>query len=114
MEEKVNLLKRRGKIVYLPVSFVARILTGLTAGEYFYSPTGEYFYSPTFKELPEDIEVSRVMAFPERDAFGFIVKHPSFEETPEGGIFPEIILKEMFFRKVKIEAPAASGDKAGD
>jgi len=87
--------KRRVKIVFLPCSFVVRILQGLDCGE--------YFKVPVFDGLPEGFEVLNIMAFPERDAFGFAIRHHSFEETPQGSAFPELVLSEMIFRKVKVE-----------
>ena len=92
--EKIKAGKRRVKIFYLPCSFVVRVLQGLDSGE--------YFKVPVFEGLPEGFEVLRIMAFPERDAFGFAIRHPSFPATPEGAVFPELALSEMVFKKVKV------------
>ena len=92
--EKIEAVKRRIKIVYLPYSFVVWVLQGLDSGE--------YFKVPTFEGLPEDIEVLNIFASPEHDGFGFTIRHPSFEEVPEGGMVMEIALTQMMFRKVKV------------
>lgn len=92
--EKIKAGKRRIRIVYLPCSFLVRVLQGLDSGD--------YFKVPIFEGLPEGFEVLNVFAFPERDAFGLAIRHPSFAETPEGNAFPEMILNTMVFRKVKV------------
>ena len=93
--EKIKAGKRRVKIVYLPYSFVVRVLKGLDSGD--------YFKVPTFEGLPDDIEVLNIFASPEHDGFGFTIRHPSFEEMSAGCIVPELALSEMVFRKVKVK-----------
>jgi len=93
--EKIKAGKRRVKIIYLPYSFVLVVLQGLDSGE--------YFKVPSFAGLPEGFEVLNVFASPERDGFGFAIRHPSFEEVAMGFMAPELVLSEMMFKKVKVE-----------
>lgn len=93
--DKIKVRKGRVKIVYLPWEFIVRFIQGFDGGE--------YLRLPTFEGLPDDIEVLNIMAFPARDAFGFAVYHPSFEETIPGNEYPEIVLTKMTFKKVKVE-----------
>jgi hypothetical protein len=100
-ENKIVSKKNRGRIVYIPISFIREIFGGrMLADDY----DGEgYINVPVLDDIPGDAELVFIMAFPERDAIGLKFIHESFEETLEGNCFPEVVLGEITFRKVKVE-----------
>ncbi len=89
--------ERRYKIAYIPHEFIIHFLTFM-----FSFNERDYIAMPIIKDLPkEGCEVKTVSYFPERDAFGFIIHHESFEPVPLGTICPEIIIKDILFKRVK-------------
>ena len=85
--------KRRCKIVYVPHGFIMSFLT---------FSDRECIIRPIIKNLPDSgCEIRTVRYFPERDSFGFIVYHPSFDIVPMGIMCPEIIVEEIVFQRIE-------------
>ena len=85
--------ERRCKIVYIPHGFIMNFLTFFER---------ECITRPIIKSLPNSgCEVKTVEYFPSRDAFGFIVYHPSFDVVPMGFMCPEVIVEEILFQRIE-------------
>lgn len=84
-------MKRRCKIVFLPLPLMKQILEGFN---------GDYIRLPVFEGLPEGFTVMNIMVFPERDAIGLIIYHPSFYEVPLGANYPDIVLDMVTFKRI--------------
>ena len=85
-------MKRRCKIVFLPLPLMKQIIEGFNR---------EFIQVPVFEGLPEGFTVMNVMAFPERDAIGLIIHHPSFEKVPLGSQYEEMILYMVTFERIE-------------
>jgi len=100
-ELKIQSIKNHGKIVYIPISFIRLIFDGGLLLEL--SDDGERFINvPVIDGVPEDASLVFVVPFPERDAIGLKFLHESFEPTLEGNCFPEVVMKELTFKRVKV------------
>jgi len=101
-DNKIISKKNRGRIVYVPISFIRKIFNGRMLPDA-YEGEERYINVPILEGIPWDAELVFIMAFPERDAIGLKFIHESFEETLEGNCFPEVVLGKITFRKVKVE-----------
>ena len=91
--DETKAIERRYKLVYVPHAF---IMSFLTFNE------RDCIIRPIVEDLPkEGCEVRTVSYSPVRDAFGFIIYHPSFDPVPLGGECPKIILTEIIFQKIQ-------------
>jgi len=95
--------RNRGRIVYVPVSFLTVILGGVLLDD----NSEPYIEVPVIEGIPADAELVMIMACPERDAIGLKYLHESFSPTIEGNMFPEVAIKEITFKKVRVEAVEA-------
>jgi len=84
--------ERRNKIVYVPRESVLRCLRQ-------YVP--KYVVISVVPDLPEGFMVKDVHYICERDAFGFIISHPSFDVVPIGTPCPEIIMDIKKFQRIR-------------
>ena len=85
--------ERRYKIVYVPHGFIMSFLTFADR---------ECIVKPVIKSLPNSgCEIRTVSYSPERDVFGFIVYHPSFDVIPMGTMCPEVIVEEIVFQRIE-------------
>ena len=100
MEEQRTFVanRHRGRIVYVPISFISLMFSG-----WLLSDDGGYIQVPVIEGIPADAELVMIMACPERDAIGLKYLHESFDETIEGNCFPEIAVKEITFKRVRVE-----------
>ena len=99
--EKIKSLSRRGKIVYIPISYLQAIFSGFMLSE----PGDGVERSievPVIEGVPADAELVFIMACPERDAIGLKYVHESFEQVTEGHCLPEVEIEWLTFKKVKV------------
>jgi len=89
--------RNRGRIVYVPISFVELIFGGGLL-----SDKPGYINLPVIEGIPDDAELVFIMAAPERDAICLKYIHESFAEVPEGSLFPAVEMSIMKFKKVKV------------
>jgi len=93
--------RNRGRIVYVPISFVELILGGrMKSGPG--DGDGQYVYVPVIEGIPEDAELVFILAAPERDAICLKYIHESFDKVPEGSLFPAVEMSMMTFKKVEV------------
>lgn len=55
--------------------------------------------------FPADAEVLAVQWFFDRQAFGVLVAHPSFDEVPDGAEAPGVPYGQLVYRTVQISEP---------
>lgn len=104
-EQRTFVAKRhRGRIVYVPVSFI-----GLLFGGRLLTDGNEYISVPVIEGIPADAELVMIMACPERDAIGLKYLHESFSPTIEGNMIPEVPCREITFKRVKVEKESNGG-----
>lgn len=89
---------RRARVVYVPVSFMQKIFGGMISDNH------EYINVPIFCGVPEDARLTFIFPCPERDAIGLKYTHESFDVILESCMCPEVEIKEIMFKKVKVEA----------
>jgi len=108
MEEQRTIVakRNRGRVVYVPISFVERILGGRMKSS---EGDRQYVYLPVIEGIPEDAELVFIMAAPERDAIMLKYIHESFDEVPEGNMFPAVEMGMMTFKKVEVEKEPNNG-----
>ena len=88
--------------MYVPISLVELIFGNWMLSE----PgdgDGQCFNMPVFEDIPEGAELVFIAPAPERDSLMLKYIHESFDEVPEGRTVPEVVVKEVTFRKIKVK-----------
>ena len=96
--------RHRAKIAYVPISFLSVLFGGGLLTD-----RNKYIEVPVIDGIPADAKLVMIMACPERDAIGLKYLHESFSPTIEGNMFPEVAIKEITFKKVRVEKESNSG-----
>ena len=110
MEEQRTFVanRHRGRIVYVPMSFVGYLFGGGLLAE-----NNRYINVPVIEGIPADAELVYVFPCPERDSLGLTYRHESFDEVTEGAMCPEVEIKEITFRKVRVKKAKKEASSGG-
>jgi len=91
--------RNRGRIVYVPMSFLSLLFGGGLLTD-----RNKYITVPVIEGIPADAVLVMIMACPERDAIELTYIHESFQPVTEGCMVPAVEVREITFRKVKVQA----------
>ena len=88
-------MNTRIKIFYVSWELLTRLILGLW--------NNDFLSLPNFDVIPPNAKCERMFMSPERAAVGFVISSASFEKVKPGQIAPEINIKNITVKKVRVK-----------